>query len=265
MTKIIRPQIFIINEICRSRRLYNLSIVMPMMLCLFLLSAGRAEKINPEDLSAEEFLEYARRPFVDNAWGYFKGDVQHKSEDVIPVEMSILFKPDFIRCQVVLEEDKIYDINQVVFGGSAEPALTIDFPASDPEGDFLDMLGIHSTDITFSFLFWELREQKDDIRVRGRKCRVMELEHPQQSKKAIVAFSAKHFFPLKVDFYGEGEEFERSVEFTDFKKYKDFWYVKSLRITGDSWKTRLHFSEAELARVEDKEVPSELFIQADEE
>lgn len=230
-----------------------------------ILTAVKAEELQPDDLSAEEFLQYARRPFVDNAWGYFKGDVQYKSEDKYiteSVELSILFKPDYIRCQIVIDEDKanIYDIHQVTYGAEV-PELTIEFPESDPEGRFLDRLGIHSTDITFSFLFWKLREQQEETSVRGRRCRVMKLAHPDEDKEAIVAFSAKHFFPLKVEFMDESDELERTVEFTDFKKYKDFWYIKSLRITGDNWKTRLDFDEAELAHIEDKPVPSELFLQ----
>ena len=225
------------------------------------------EEVKPRELSASDFLKYARRPFINNAWGYFKGKIQHKDKDgyvTLPIEMSILFKPSYTRCQVVLEDKKIYDINKVDYG-SGMPSLDITFPDEDPEGDLLKGLGVRPADITFSFLFWELAEEKEMASVRGRDCRVMVLKHPEKEKTAEVYFSADHLFPLKVNFQPEKNGKGRRVEFTEFKKYKNIWYVKTITIDAADWKTRINFEEAELSKVSDKPAPPELFVSGESE
>ena len=183
------------------------------------------ETIDPRELPPRVFLRYAQRPFAQDAWGYFSGIVQHRGEDgakKIPVDLSVLFKRDLMRAQVVLDETQVYDIT-LVYLDRERPQITIAEPQPRAGKASLADLGIYPRDITFSFLYWDFVEERNETeKVRGQECRIMTLADPGSDKIAIVWFSAKYLFPLKVKSFPKSEPQQiRQLEFTDFKKNKD--------------------------------------------
>ena len=224
--------------------------------------AGRGE-FDPAELPAEEFLRYARRPFIRDAWGYFAGTVQHRGSsgvERIPVQLSILFKKDLLKAQLLLDKTQEYNITQI-YMGDTPPEVTVTEPERSEGKVKLSDFGLYPRDITFAFLYWDfIRESSRTEKVRGQQCRVMLLDDPRSARRARVWFSAKYLFPLRVHTLGgEDDRVVRELEFTDFKRHDKIWYIKALRLEGTDWKTRVNFREAELAYTSEEEPPPNLF------
>jgi hypothetical protein len=220
-------------------------------------------RIEPRDLTPEVFLKYARQPFVQNAWGRFSGTIQFRGENgkhKLPVYFSLLFRADFMRVQVILDETDVYNVMQVYYR-EGTPSITIEKPEAERAPSLAD-LGIKPEDITFSFLYWDLVKEVDGEEVRGHDCRVMNLVNPRTGDTATVWFSAEYLFPLKVICRDKGaaETEARTLEFTDFERHGDIWYVKNLRLEGNNWKTRVKFTDGEIFPTEDKLPPPNLFL-----
>jgi len=60
-------------------------------------------------------------------------------------------------------------------------------------------------------------------------------------------------------FAGEAQEPERTLEFSDFERHDGNWFVKTVQLRGEDWKTRITFSEAAMAAVADRPQPATLF------
>lgn len=226
-------------------------------------SADDAHEFNPAELPAEEFLRYAQRPFIQDAWGYFAGTVQHRGDtgvERIPVQLSILFKKHLMKAQLLLDGTQEYNITQIYMGDTT-PEVTVTEPEHTEGKVQLSDFGLYPRDITFAFLYWDfVKEDSRTEKVRGQKCRVMVLDDPRSKGRARVWFSAKYLFPLRVHMLaGEEDRVMRELEFTDFKRHDKIWYIKALRLEGTDWKTRVNFREAELAYSTDEEPPPNLF------
>ena len=217
----------------------------------------------PETIPADRFLELARRPFTQNAWGQFRGRVQHRGPEgrySMDLRLSLLLRRDFLRAQIVLDSKTVYNIMQVYYKDGL-PNVTISEPRPEPEHGLQD-LGIEPSDITFSFLYWQLEREHEAQEVRGHRCRVLELKHPETGDRVRAWFSAEHAFPLRVRTVDGGtSSVPRVIEFTEFKKEGELWYVKNLRLSkGTTWKTQVTFSRADMALAEEKPPPPSLFL-----
>ncbi len=219
-------------------------------------------KFEPRLLPASEFLLYARQPFVQNAWGRFMGVIQYRGaagrRAKLPIQMSVMFRQDFMRAQITLDDRAVYNIMQVYYA-TGLPHVTISMPEVETVPSLADM-GLKPKDVTFSFLYWELVEERAMEKIRGRDCRVMQLRHPETEEEVTAWFSADYFFPLRVLSFEAGEKIHsRELEFTDFKKHQDIWYVTELRLEGRGWKTRLKFGDGEIHPGEEQAPPPNLF------
>jgi len=222
--------------------------------------AGR--EAPPRDLPPEVFLESARQPFVQDAWGRFAGTVQYRGPAgrvKMPIYLAVMFQPDFMRAQVVLDRTAHYGIMQVYYSRGL-PNITVQMPEQAPAVD-LKTLGIEPKDITFSFLYWRFERELAMDEVRGQDCRVMELRHPDTGERVTAWFSADYFFPLQVVSHeADAGMPARTLEFTDFKKHGDIWYVTKLRLQGPDWKTQVKFGEGEIHLSADDPPPPDLFF-----
>lgn len=218
-----------------------------------------------EDLPGRQFLDLARRPFRNDAWGRFAGRIEHRSDAFdarMDVHLSVLFQRDLMRGQLVLDRRKLYGITQVYYAEGL-PGTTLDLPEND-EAPTLGDFGVRPEDLAFSFLYWApLRElEMDDV--RGRDCRVFRLRNPNTGEEVQAWFSVEYLFPLKADWYdADAESPTRTLEFTDFERDGDLWYVKSFRLEGEGWKTRVKFVDGELHLVEKESPPPDLFLSRD--
>jgi len=213
-----------------------------------------------DGLPADLFLAQVRQPFARNAWGRFSGSVQHrgpKGRAKMPIRLGLLFGTDFMRAHCLLDERALYTVRQSYAAQAGE--VQVSLPEQEPKVGLAD-LGIAPHDITFSFLYWAFEEELAGDKIRGRPCRVMRLRHPTTGERVDAWFSAEYYFPLRVVSYEpNAEEPARTLEFTDFQKHENMWYIKSITLRGDDWKTQVKFSDGELALTEEQPPPTDLF------
>jgi hypothetical protein len=237
-----------------------------LALLLFLPgTAGAADgdegKMELDDLSAEQFLAVARRPFLQDAWAELEGKVQHKGPGGMvqaPLRLAVLMHRDYLRAQFTLDGTDVYNVTQS-YAGTGIANVQVEQPGEIRAASLAD-LGVRVEDITFSFLYWELVGEEDPRRVRGHRCRVMTLRNPQTYGHVVACLSAKYVGPLRVEYYPPGaKEPARTLEFTDFKREGELYYVKTAQLRGDGWKTQVKFARAELALSQDTPPPESLF------
>lgn len=225
-----------------------------------------AEEVELADVPAKEFLQVARRPFLQNAWARLSGTVQRKDRKrviKVPLRLSVLMHPDYLRAQFIMDDKDVYNVTQA-YAESGPSNVRIDLPDEFKTVKIED-LGVALEDITFSFLYWDFVEEQDRDTIRGQKCRVMKLRNPKTLEHVIVFFSIRHVGPLKVEhFSGDSTTPVRSLEFSEFKREGDLYYVKAARLEGPGWKTMVKFREADLALTKDRAPPDNLFIEKPE-
>lgn len=219
--------------------------------------------VAPVQVTAEQFLAQARRPFQVDLWARFSGDVRYRGEAVRqaePIRLAMRLTAAGLRAEIVLGEKAVYRIEQTYAGDSgAVPKVTLQVP----EGKVplkLEDIGLRPEDVTFSFLYWKFVREWPEENVRGQDCRVLELVHPSKPETVRVWMAKAYAFPLRIRWYRQHEDVHmRSFEFTDFKRHGDFWFPTGMRLFGPVWKTMVTFGEAEIARPDEKPEPAGLF------
>ena len=228
---------------------------------LAMAGAWAADDTSPAGMPAVEFLARARQPFHNNAWGRFRGTVQHRTAEgtrKMDIALDILLDREYLRAQLVFAPDVVYRVTQA-HGAAGLP--TIHFEIMPPEDKSpLKDLGLRMEDVTLFVLYWDFIEELPGESVRGQTCRVMRLRNPQTFETVRVFLSAEYVAPLRVEFFRPEEtEANRVMEFTDFERQGDLWYLKSVRIEGKDWKTQIKFTEAEIAASDQTPPPENLF------
>lgn len=204
-------------------------------------SAAEADADPAAGLPVEDFLLRARRPLLQDAWTRCSGTIQQQRDGQVHpkvlIRLDIRFAATGLSAQVVLDGRQTYGIEQR-YAESAVPDVRVTLPAEDGEPS-LHELGIETEDITFSFLYWNFSRELESASVRGQPCRVIELLHPGKAEAVRVHFSRDYFFPLRVDWYHVGaEQAWRQLEFKDFKRRDEMWFVQELILNGPGWKTK---------------------------
>ena len=212
---------------------------------------------------AAAFLARVREPFRQDAWGRFTGTLLHLDEDgktKRPVAMTVRFTSARAQALIVLDQDRVYRATHT-HGAPPAERMTLQLPDPDAGGPCLADFGLEPQDVTLSFLYWELVAELAPDYVRHQPCRVLELRHPQKPVHVRAWFSRDYLFPLRVEWYRVGEpEPWRELEFREFKKYSEqLWFMKTVQLRGDGWKTRVTFDQAELHMSADTPVPDDLF------
>lgn len=220
------------------------------------------DAVNLRELPAEEFLAYARQPFPQNGWGRFSGHaicVGPAGRKRASIALAALFRPDFVRAQVVVDETAVYEINQIRYVHGT-PHTTVHEP--DVEVAFgLRDFGLKPEDVTFSFLHWDFVRELDMQQFRGQQCRVFELHHPGSAGKAVSWFATDTPFPLYVEFHDDNTgEPTRTIQFTDFKRQGDAYFIQNFRVEGRDWKTRVRLPVGEIRLSDDVPPPVDLFV-----
>ena len=213
------------------------------------------------ELTAAEFLERVRAPFGQRAWGRFAGRVTHVRNNEtkrVGLELAVVFGVDDLRARLLLNASNLYEMHLRHENGRL-PQVELTLPENEAPEERLFDLGITAQDITFSFIYWELRAELPRDDVRRHVCRVMDLEHPGKGQRARVWFSAEHYFPLRVQWLGaDTDEVVRELDVTSFKKHPDgLWFMKSLKLQGPDWKTMVRFEDAELHPVTGDALPED--------
>jgi hypothetical protein len=185
-------------------------------------------------------MEGVRHPFVRTISGQAQGTVQHRGGDAprrMRVELGFAFRPDGSEAKATLEDGSSC---RMVWQHGQKGSAQIVEQSPNASVSLVDF-GIHPEDLTFSFLFWKPVEEKRRDTVSGQPCRVIRLEHPDSGATVLGWFSEKFRFPLRLEWTPAGEDGPTRVcEFTRFKQQEDgTWFIRSLRIYGKGWKTKL--------------------------
>jgi hypothetical protein len=220
----------------------------------------RAGAADPDDaVSAADFLREAQEPFRQSAWGHFTGSLLHVGErrrHKLDLSLVLRFEPEQLRARIVLGGNQVYGIAQQY--RTTPPTVSLELPVQEGEYGLYDF-GVDPEDLTFAVLYWQLRREHDPETIRGQACRVFDLAHPNRASWARVWFVRDYRFPVKVLWFeGEEEEPRRTLEFTDFRKQENVWFVEKLILRGKDWKTQIVFAQGELHLDEETPMPDDL-------
>ena len=221
------------------------------LLSLALVGAGVfSGKVAGAELSTGDFLERVRRPVAAESYARLKGIMQHRPDggrmETLPVALTVLIRRDGTRAELLIDSREGYRILQKRTGEtSVEP-----FGTPLPSEPAVQRFGLRPTDLAMSFLFYELVREESGTLVKGIPCRVLVLRAPDRSEVVRVYVARSYFFPLKAEFYTSQEALEgdpvRTLETGSFRKKNDLYYAEILNLYGPGWRSRVHFSDAEL-------------------
>ena len=221
---------------------------MRRILALLVLLAGFAfaeDKIDLASLPAEKFLALIREPLRENAWGEFTGSIQHKStsrrlKGILRVR--ITFTPEAMLAQIVLNDTNVYSLEQSHKKGE-KVTLSLERPEVEKEPG-LFVFGVEPSDLTFSFIYWELERELPTENGKSGLCRVMKLKEPGGKRTALVWFNVKYGFPEKAAWFAEGNSTTpvRRLELKGAKRHENgLWFVREMKLEGDGWKSMVTF------------------------
>ena len=227
--------------------------------------AGEAESaVARTPLSATAFLGQARRPFLEDLWCRFAGEIRHRGPagtQTFPLSLAMRLRPNGLRAELTLDNHRHYAVRLTYGPAGTQPEIQREESAADSTGPRLEALGLEPADLTFSFLYWRLAFELPGDVVRGQDCRVLMLENPRDPlEKVKVWFARAYAFPLRVEWFRSGVAAPcRSFEFSEFKRRDRFWFPKALRLDGKDWKSQVTFGQSEVYPVAERPEPADLF------
>ncbi len=227
--------------------------------------AGEAESAAARPpLSATAFLEQARRPFLEELWCRFTGEIRHRGPEgtrSFPLSLAMRLRPNGLRAELTLDGNRHYAVRLTYGPAGTQPELQLTAPPPSLPGPRLEELGLEPADLTFSFLYWRFAFELPGDVVRGQDCRVLMLENPRNpGEKVKVWFARAYAFPLRVEWFRSGIAAPcRSFEFSEFKRRDRFWFPKALRLDGKDWKSQVTFTQAEVWPLAERPEAADLF------
>ena len=222
--------------------------LLPALLCLFAAFSfllNGADKVSPENWTAEDFLMRVRNPPGRDSWASMKGTAQHRREGARPVkasiEMGIFFTPVRTLAQIRFNSSEIYTIGQSY---GKDGSTSVDSRIKNNAKPQIGIYGITPEDLAMSFLYWDFRKEFPRETVRGQDCRVFLLASKDGRETVKAAISCEYFFPLRAEWFrGNETVLVRKLEAAAFKKEQDYWFVSKLLLSGKDWNTTIRFPE----------------------
>jgi len=241
----------------------------------FLLLSAATTSFADTKLSSEDFMKVVRQPRLSRAWAKLTGRVEHKryeiekeGEVVQPsmrakanIYLGLLFNPDNIVGRVLFDDNELYGIGQVfasgIAGDTSEKLGCIKARTNKMEETY----GISVSDLSLSFLYWDLVKEHEEDSVSGFNCRVFELKNPQKKELVKVWVYPKWMAPLKAQWFKEGAESSyRQINFEKAKKVgEDMFMIERFLLKADSWYTKVTFNDFDVAKSVERKPPVDLF------
>ena len=221
-------------------------------------------------LPPEQFLELARKPFLDTLWCRFVGTAEFKGSDgrkKAPLQLALRLGAAALRAELSLKDGQTAKVLQVYKPDGSLPDVKLELSTVTPEQLTLEKLGLQPDDLTFCFLYWTFIRELPGESVYMQKCRVLELEHPTTKARAQVWMLKECAFPMAVYWFRSGEtDAWRCFKFAkSFKHHGDFTFPTEMRLSGlvePTWEAKVTFKDAEIARPAEKMEPADLFSPA---
>ena len=211
--------------------------------------AAVSEDVPFSELPAEEFLRLLRQPLSQDAWGEFTGRIIHQRKGQKKLEATlrvrITFTPESLYAQLVLNDQNVYGLEQLR-ATAGKTTQHLDLPENEAKPGLFDF-GVSAADLSFSFIYWDFVQELPRATSRWQECRVMRLADPAGGGYADVWFQAEYGFPMEARWYRNGESKPwRKLVMQGAKKFENgLWFVKEMRLDGDTWKTQVKFDFAE--------------------
>ncbi len=218
----------------------------------------RADK---KELSAKEFLKIARYPSGGQYWVKLIGSVMNRRRgaDTIeaPLKFVTLFTGKRTIAQIVINKSQGYQIGQV-YGVGAEKTSIIPLKKGGYKVPLLGQYGLRPDDLTMSFIYWGFVREEERDTVKMQECRVIVLQSPDGKEYVKVFFSAKHYFPLKVQWFKKSAASAyRNLEVTAYREVDGIYVPSELKLYGPGWRTKVDFDNISVGK--DGKIPKDLF------
>lgn len=200
------------------------------------------------EMSAQEFLNYARNPKAASTYGMFYGVLQHRRRNQepqgMPIYFGVIIRPESTQGQIVVDGREEYVIRQSRASGKDGSSVIYDRKNCVT----LDRVGLRATDLTMSFLHYKLvKELSGSMLSAVVSCRVLLLESPDDNpggKEYVRVYLEKeHAFPLKAEFLKHPDDKKpfRMMEANGFTKKNDLYYARTILVEGPGWRTKVEF------------------------
>ncbi len=225
-----------------------LALCLPFCVCGSDVAVESEASVDVSSLSAAEFLKEIRQPLRRNVWGEFTGSINYKGTRRMKgkLRVRITFTPSEMFTQIVLNDKNVYSLEQKHGEGTGTTAK-IEMPEAESLPGLFDF-GVRPEDMTFSFIYWDFKEELPREKRRMSECRVMILSAPDGSGTVKVWFHAKYGFPMEADWFKNGESKPwRHLELKGAKRHENgLWFVREMRLEGKDWKSQVTFDHVEL-------------------
>ena len=228
-----------------------------LLLAVLLLLTGSV-RADEKELSARDFLARARRSNPVETYAMLSGTLQHRRSgqpmEKMPIYFGIIIQKERSTGQLVLNDNEGYFLGQsrAKSGSSVIPM--------QKSTVLLDRTGVRASDLTLDFLYYDFLKEEPETTLGGFVvCRVLVLTSAKERETVKVFLSKAHYFPLRAEFFREGEKQPwRTLETGGFTKKNDLYYTRRLRLEGPGWRTRIEFDEADLGLYSADKAPRNL-------
>ena len=238
--------------------LFTAAVVMLAWSALPLMAAGKKAP-------AADFLERARHPQQRPTYAMLDGTLQHRRRGeeamTVPLYFGVIIMPERTFGQLLVDGRESY-----ILGQSRDARSDGTSVIRSAGCVLLDRVGVRASDLTMGFLYYDLVEELPEETLSAVVgCRVLRLKSPDGRELAKVYFEKDNAFPLRAEFFHNGEDQPfRTLETGGFTEKNGLYYARSLRVEGPGWRTRIEFdpSKAQLGWY-DKNHPPRIMREAE--
>ena len=215
-------------------------IVAAVILCAFFPAAGGEAKMQKDTL---EFVSRVRS-LRGSSWSRLHGVLQHRRSGGVsanmPIYLGLIIQEHRTTGQLILDTREGYLLGQ---GRSGNASSVIPMQKSTK---LLDNAGVRASDLTLSFIFDKVTGEEEPATLSGVvKCRVIRFTNVKTKECTRVYISREHCFPLKAEFFRQGESAPwRTLECDGFDRKNGLYYASRLRVEGPGWRSRIYFESA---------------------
>ena len=196
-----------------------------LFLSLHILLLGETTK--------EEFISKARHNLLLHSWLEISGKLFFRpiDEDVIKKEITIKAQMHFEELTFQVNIDKKEKIRLYQKFGNIYHYKEL-LNNLEKQNSFVQM-GLNITDISLSFMYWDLVKELEDKRIGLLKCRVFLMRNPDDVNFARVYISEKYFAPLRVEWLiNLQKEPYKQLQFKSFSEENDIWAPREIQLSN---------------------------------
>ena len=199
--------------------------------------------------SKEQFINNTRARLIQHSWTHIQGNLFFRSKDkeLIKKKFALKIYMNFQKLKLKLSFDKKETIFiEQTFGKNYQYKELFNNLAK--QNTFTQM-NFSVTDLSFSFMYWDLVKEFDNQTVGLYKCRVFLFRDPDQFCFAKVFISKKFFVPLKVQWYKDlQQKAYQQLNFEAFKEKNKVWIPGQILLTTPKGRIKIQAEKYKAGR-----------------